>query len=390
MAGRCATRYLLAGLFLTAFLTAGFADDAAKPKFTMTGELDLGVTYDSVAGTTTDKPTELKLSPTLADGNVGFNSRIFFLPPTFVPSAVAPVAVSLDYAYGTYLLYGSLFDHFMTAKISMGDFADLTDYVLSYNSNGFTNFIQGNPIGGYMEGLTGAELSFSPIKTLILAVFVPWDNTGAGQPATLNKTDVNISYTYPKVIKINTGYGNSYNGDISGALVQPSGANLYYANVSLLAVTNLSLGAEYGNYYNVGTSTAVENYVTGTVSYTSTDEKTGNSVTFSDDLFYFLPVSGTDVIQEYFSTNYTFSQVFSAADVILDMDVDYANNYPGIDSTSPGTLTASHKNLTLNPWIKLSLGAKSHILAVGYAYNYDLDASRTAYSKLILDGTIYF
>ncbi len=133
MAGHCATRYLLAGLFLTAFLTAGFADDAAKPKFTMTGELDLGVTYDSVADTTTDKPTELKLSPTLADGNVGFNSRIFFLPPTFVPSAVAPVAVSLDYAYGTYLLYGSLFDHFMTAKISMGDFADLTDYVLSYN-----------------------------------------------------------------------------------------------------------------------------------------------------------------------------------------------------------------------------------------------------------------
>ncbi len=377
-------------VFLVAFLTAGFADDAAKPKFTMTGELDLGVTYDSVAGTTTDKPTELKISPTLADGNVGFNSRIFFLPPTFVtPSPVAPAAVSLDYAYGTYLLYGSLFEHFMTVKISMGDFADLTDYVLSYNSNGFASFIQGNPIGGYMEGLTGAELSFSPIKTLILAVFVPWDNTGSGQPATLNKTDVNVSYTYPKVIKISTGYGNSYNGDISGALVQPSGANLYYANISLLAVQNLNLGAEYGNYYNVGSSTAVENYVTATVSYTSTDEKTGNSLAFSDDLFYFLPASGTNVIQEYFSTNYTFSQVFSAADVILDMDVNYANNYPGIDSTSPGTLTATHKNLTFSPWIRLSLGAKSHILALGYAYNYDLDASRTAYSKLILDGTIY-
>ncbi len=329
-------------LFLLAFLAAGFADDAPKLKFTMTGELDLGVTYDSVANTTTDKPTELKLSPTLADGNVGFNSRIFFLPPSDTNTSVAPAPISLDYAYGTYLLYGSLFDHFMTAKISMGDFADLTDYVLSYNSNGFASLIQGNPIGGYMEGLTGAELAFSPIKTLILAVFVPWDNTGSGQPATLNRTDANISYTYPKVIKINTGYGNSYNGDISGVLVQPSGANLYYVNVSLLAVQNLNLGAEYGNYYNVGSSTAVENYATGTVSYTSTDEKTGNSVTFSDDLFYFIPASGTSVIQEYFSTNYTFSQVFSAADVILDMDVNYANNYPGVDSTSPGTLTDSH------------------------------------------------
>ncbi len=46
--------------------------------------------------------------------------------------------------------------------------------------------------------------------------------------------------------------------------------------------------------------------------------------------------------------------------------------------------------MTLNPWIKLSLGAKSHILALGYAYNYDLDASKTAYSKVILNGTIYF
>ena len=382
-------RLLLPVLFLFAFLTAGFAD-APAPKFSMTGELDLGVTYDSIGGTTTDKPTELKLSPTLSDGNVGFNSRILFLPPTDTNTSVAPVPISLDYAYGTYQLYGSLFDHFMTAKISMGDFADLTDYVLSYNSNGFTNYIQGNPIGGYMEGLTGAELAFSPIKTLILAVFVPWDNTGSGQPATLNKTDVNISYTYPGVIKINTGYGNSYNGDISGMLIQPSGSNLYYANISLLAVTNLTLGAEYGNYYDVAHSAAVENYVTGTVSYTSTDEKTGNSYTVSNDVFYFMPTSGTNVVQEYFSTNYTFSQVFSAADLILDMDVDYANNYPGVDSTSPGTLTATHKNVTLNPWIKLSLGAKSHILAIGYAYNYDLDASKAAYSKLILSGTIYF
>ena len=44
----------------------------------------------------------------------------------------------------------------------MGDFADLTDYVLAYNSNGFASLTQGNPIGGYMEGLTGAELAFSP------------------------------------------------------------------------------------------------------------------------------------------------------------------------------------------------------------------------------------
>ena len=142
------------------------------------------MTYDGVAGTTTDKPTELKLSPTLSDGNVGFNSRIFFLPPSFIPSAVAPAPVSLDYAYGTYLLYGSLFEHFMTAKVSIGDFADLTDYVLPYNSNGFAGLVQGNPIGGYMEGLTGAELAFSPIKTLTLAVFVPWDNTGSGSRQT--------------------------------------------------------------------------------------------------------------------------------------------------------------------------------------------------------------
>ncbi len=383
-------RYVLGALIFLVVVGPGFADDATKPKFTMTGELDLGVTYDSVAGTTTDRPTELKLSPTLADGNVGFNSRILFLPPSFIQSPVAPAPVSLDYAYGTYLLYGSLFDHFMTAKISMGDFADLTDYVLSYNSNGFASLIQGNPIGGYKEGLTGAELALSPIKTLTLAIFVPWDATGGGQPATLNRTDVNVSYNYPNLIKIDTGYGNSYNGDVSGALIHPSGANLFYVNVSLLAVENLSLGAEYGNYYDVAQSAAVENYVTGTVSYSFPDEKTGNSLAFSDDLFYFIPASGTSVIQEYFSTNYTFSEVFSAADVILDMDLDYANNYPGIDSTSPGTLTASHRNVTINPWIKLSLGAKSHILALGYAYNYDLDASKSGFSKLILSGTVYF
>ena len=125
-------------------------------------------------------------------------------------------------------------------------------------------------------------------------------------------------------------------------MIQPvSGTNLFYINVSLLAVENLNLGAEYGNYYDVTHSAAVENYFTATVSYSFPDEKTGNSLAFSDDLFYFVPASGTSVIQEYFSTVYTFSQVFSAADVILDLDVDYANNYPGTDSTSPGTLTAS-------------------------------------------------
>jgi hypothetical protein len=45
----------------------------------------------------------------------------------------------------------------MTAKVSAGDFADLTDYTLAYNSNGFSSLIQGNSIGGYIEGLTGAE-----------------------------------------------------------------------------------------------------------------------------------------------------------------------------------------------------------------------------------------
>ena len=138
-------------MLLLVIVAAGFAD-TRPPKFTMTGELDVGATYDTVAGTTTDKPTELKLSPTLADGNVGFNSRIFFLPPpTQHFRGAAPI--SLDYAYGTYLLYWSLFDQFMTAKVSMGDFADLTDYVLAYNSNGFSSLTQGNPIGGYIEGL---------------------------------------------------------------------------------------------------------------------------------------------------------------------------------------------------------------------------------------------
>lgn len=129
---------------------------------------------------------------------------------------------------------------------------------------------------------------------------------------------------------------------------------------------------------------------TATVSYVFPNEKTGDSLTFSDDLFYFVPASGTSVIQEYFTTFYTFSQAFSGADLILDLDLNYANNYPGTDSSSPGILTASDRNVTINPWIKLSLGTKSHILAVGYAYNYDLDASKTAYNKFILNGTIYF
>ena len=98
--------------FFWPFVAAGFADDAAKPKFTMTGELDLGVTYDSVAGTTTDKPTELKLSPTLSDGNVGFNSRIFFSAAVLHPSSAAPPLSALDYAYGTYLLYWFAFRPF--------------------------------------------------------------------------------------------------------------------------------------------------------------------------------------------------------------------------------------------------------------------------------------
>jgi hypothetical protein len=394
-------RRCLPGLFLFAFLSAGFADDATKLKFTITGELDVGATYDTVAGTTTDWPTWLKLCPTLVDGNVGINSRLFFLPPTDTDTAIVPtvwigstrvpVPISVDYAYGWYLLYGSLFDHFMTAKISIGDFADLKDYVLTYNSNFFTNYVQGNPIGGYIEGLTGAELALNPITNLTLAVFVPWDDTGSGQPRTFAHTDVNISYTYPKVIKINSGYGNSYNGDVSGVLIQPtSGTNLYYVNVSLLAVKNLSLGSEYGNYFNVSTSSPLENYFSGTVSYSIPDEKTGNSLTFSDDIFYFVAATGTNVIQEYFTTVYTFSQVFSGADVLFDLDVDYANNYPGIDSTSPGNLVATHENVTISPWIKLSLGTKSHILALGYAYNYDLNASRTAYNKFILSGTIYF
>jgi hypothetical protein len=379
-------------LALVVLVAAGFAD-VPPPKFTITGELDLGATYDSIAGTTTDKPTELKLSPTLADGNVGFNSRIFFLPPTDNNTSVAPASISLDYAYGTYLLYWSLFDQFMTAKVSMGDFADLTDYTLAYNSNGFSSLTQGNPIGGYIEGLTGAELALTPIDNLRVAVFAPWDNSGSGQSAssTFGKTDVNVSYTLPTVFKLDAGYGNSYNGDISGVLVQPNlGTNLAYLNFSLLAVKNLTLGAEYGNYFNVSNSSAVENYGTATVSYVFPNEKTGDSLTFSDDLFYFVPASRTSVIQEYFTTFYTFSQAFSGADLILDLDLNYANNYPGTDSTSPGTLTASDRNVTINPWIKLSLGTKSHILALGYANNYDLDASKTAYNKFILNGTIYF
>ena len=380
------------GVFFVVIVVSGFAD-SPPPKFTITGELDVGGTYDTIAGTTTDKPTELKLSPTLADGNVGFNSRILFLPPTDTNTSVSSVPISLDYAYGTYLLYWSLFDQFMTAKVSLGDFADLTDYTLAYNSNGFSSLIQGNAIGGYIEGLTGAELALTPVDNLRVAVFVPWDNTGSGQTAssTAGRTDVNVSYTLPTVFKLDAGYGNSYNGDISGTLVQPGlGTNLAYLNVSLLSVKNLTLGAEYGNYYDVSDSSLVENYGSATLSYVFPNEKTGDSLTFSDDVFYFIPASGTSVIQEYFSTFYTFSQAFSGADLILDLDLNYANNYPGTDSTSPGTLTATDRNLTINHWVKLSLGTKSHILALGYAYNYDIDASKTAYNKLILNGTIYF
>ena len=385
------------------FLSAAYADDQppAPQKITFSGELDLGATYESVSGTATDRPTELKFGATLTDGNVGFNARLLFYPATVSSSVAAnSLPISIDYAYGTYLLYWTLFDHFMTAKISVGDFANTTDYVLNYNSNGFALLLQGNPIGGYMEGLAGGELAFSPIKNLTLAAFIPWDRTGGGTPFndTIGGFDVNVSYNYPKLLKINAGYGNSYNGDISGALIQPnSGINLAYINVSLLSVENLTIGAEYGNYTNVNSLAPVENYISATVSYSFPNEETGNSLNFADDLFYFIPASGTSVIQEYFSTNYTFSQVFSGADVILDMDVNYANNYPtgsntvGMpDSTNANSLVASHRNLTLNPWIKLSFGGKAHILALGYAYNYDLDASKSGYSKVILNATIYY
>jgi hypothetical protein len=390
-------RFVLSLLFLVSVAAASFADDVPKPKFTMTGELDLGATDDTVANTTTDYPTELKLSPTLTDGNVGFQSRVLLYPPTVNPSTTQypqdNSLIDLDYAYGTYLLYGSLFDHFMTAKISMGDFADMTDYALAYNSNGFSSLTRGNAIGGYIEGITGAEVAFSPLKTLTVAVFVPWDSTGAGTApdSTFGRTDVNVSYSYPKIVKIDAGYGNSYNGDVSGNLVQPAaGTNLFYANASLLSVENLVLGAEFGNYYSVANSASVENYLTGTVSYSFPDEKTGDSLSLSDDVFYYIPTSGPSVVQEYFSSAYTFSQAFSAADLILDLDANYANNYPNKDSSSSGTLAATDKNVTINPWIKLSFGTKNHILALGYAYNYDLDASKAGYQKLLLNGTIYF
>jgi len=393
----------LAIVALCFFLNAAYADDQppAPQKIVFTGELDLGVTYDGVSGTATDRPTELKFGSTLTDGNVGFNARFLFYPPLVSPSAATnSLPISVDYAYGTYLLYWTLFDHFMTAKISVGDFANFTDYVLNYNSNGFTLLLQGNSIGGYMEGLVGGALAFSPIKNLTLAAFIPWDRTGGGTPFsdTIGNFDVNVAYNYPKLIKIDAGYGNSYNGDISGVLIQPnSGTNLAYINVSLLSVENLTIGAEYGNYTNVTIASLVENYITGTVAYSFPNEQTGNSLNFADDLFYFIPASGTGVIQEYFSTNYTFSQVFSGADLILDMDVNYANNYPTgsdtvstPDGTNANSLVASHKNLTLNPWVKLSFGVKAHILALGYAYNYDLDVSKTGYSKVILNATIYY
>jgi len=87
-------RNFFLGLFLVVVVVGGFAD-APQPKFTMTGELDVGATYDTIAGTTTDKPTELKLSPTLADGNVGFNSRILFLPPNDTNTSVSLAPISL-------------------------------------------------------------------------------------------------------------------------------------------------------------------------------------------------------------------------------------------------------------------------------------------------------
>jgi hypothetical protein len=394
--------FALAILVFCFSLNAAYADDQppAPQKIAFSGEMDLGVTYESVSGLATDRPTELKFGSTLTDGNVGFNARFLFYPFTVLTSVTTfPSPISVDYAYGTYLLYWTLFDHFMTAKISVGDFANFTDYVLNYNSNGFTLLLQGNPIGGYIEGLVGGELAFSPIKNLTLAAFIPWDRTGGGTPFndTIGNFDVNVSYNYPKLIKIDAGYGNSYNGDISGALVQPnSGINLAYLNISLLSVENLTIGAEYGNYTNVVSASPVENYITGTIAYSFPDEESGNSLNFSDDIFLFIPTSGTDVIQEYFSTNYTFSQVFSGADVILDMDVNYANNYPtgsatlAPDSTNANSLVASHRNLTFNPWVKLSFGVKAHILALGYAYNYDLDASKTGYSKVILNATIYY
>ena len=385
---------LAAFLFLSVLSIAHADDQPPAQKISFSGEMDLGITYESVSATATDRPTELKFGSTLKDGNVGFNARFLVYPPSVSPSvATFSVPVSLDYAYGTYLLYWTLFDHFMTAKISVGDFADLTDYVLSYNSNGFALLVQGNPIGGYMEGLVGGELAFSPIKNLTIAGFVPWDATGSGTHFgnTIGNFDINVSYTYPKLVKINAGYGNSYNGDISGTLVQPSaGTNLAYVNVSLLSLTNLTIGAEYGNYANVVSRSVVENYVTATVSYTIPFEESGDSLNFADDLFSFIAASGTDVIQEYLSVFYTFSQLFSGADLSLDMDADYANNYPGVNSTNANSLVASHRNVTLNPWVKMSFGVKGHVLALGYAYNYDLDASKTGYSKVILSATIYY
>jgi len=95
-------------------LPAAFADDQppTPQKITFTGELDLGVSYDSVSGTATDRPTELKFGSVLTDGNVGFNARLLLYPPTVSPSvATNGLPVSLDYAYGTYLLYGTLFGH---------------------------------------------------------------------------------------------------------------------------------------------------------------------------------------------------------------------------------------------------------------------------------------
>ena len=377
-------------------LLAAHADDQGPPpeKLSFSGELDAGFMYDCLDVADKDRPTELKLGSTLTDGNVGFNARLLAFAPT-VDTALTPsgTPLSLDYAYGTYLLYWTAFDQFMTAKVSVGDFANMTDYVLSYNSNGFNLWLQGNPIGGYIEGLTGGEIAISPMKTLTIAAFMPWDSSGDAKAMndTIGKSDLNVSFSIPKALRINAGYGNSYNGDISGSLIQPkSGVNLAYLNVTLISVKNLTLGAEYGNYTNVSSDSSVENYVSGTANYTIPYEESGDSLNFSDDFFCFIPQSGTSVVQEYFSVNYTFSQLFSAADLVLDMDVNYANNYPQMDSTNANLLVASDRNITFNPWVKLILGVKGHILALGYAYNDDLDTAKTGFSEILLNATIYY
>ena len=107
-------------------------------------------------------------------------------------------------------------------------------------------------------------------------------------------------------------------------------------------------------------------------------------------IFYFVGASGTNVIQEFFSAYYTFSHAFAGADLVFDLDVNYANNNPLVDSTNATSLIATHRNMTLNPWVKIAYRAKRHFLALGYAYNYDFDTSTTGYSEVILLATIYY